>query len=153
MDSEERDLYLIRLLDIGGIMLMTKREACIYPNGMSGIVHSEVVEHGRNVTELLEKLRSRDISRTWYVVIDWLDSDGSYRHTDMEPELMPLCRIPERGLRIRMNKIGDGYRVAYPISLWQRVSLHEMRRVHGFEERAMQAVGEFLRAQEKEDER
>lgn len=146
----ERDdgLYLLRF-GSNGLSLATGG-AQIESNGMPGIQGTEVVERGESIADLLERLQAGDINRTWYVVIDWTDSDGNYRHTDMEPELMPLCRIPKSGLKIRLNRMGDVYRVAYPISLWQRASVFEMRHVMGFEDAALREVGEWLKARMKE---
>lgn len=147
----ERDdkLYLLRF-GSNGLNLTTRREAQSGQSGTPGNQGAEVVESGKSIAELLERLQAKDVNRTWYVVIDWTDSDGSYRHTDMEPELMPLCRIPKRGLQIRLNRMNDVHRVAYPISLWQRVDAFEMKRVIGFENASLQEVGEWLKAREKE---
>ena len=147
--EREDGLYLLRF-GSNGLSLVTGG-AQIGLNRMAGAQGTEVVEQGESIAELLKRLQSGDINRTWYVVIDWMDSDGRYRHMSMEPELMPLCRIPKSGLLIRLNRMGDVYRVAYPISLWQRVSVFEMRHVIGFEDAALREVGEWLKARMKED--
>ena len=113
------------------------------------VVHTEILEKAIAITELLHKLQNTGDMR-WYVVLDYANSNGKYRHEEY-PQHQSLGKLAGYisdvcDIRKKKTSYTAEYEINFVSELWVKSNDNKISKVAYFEENMKQELEVYLQS-------